>query len=380
MYAGVDLVTMDTVASIGMYHPHIVFHLIYLSYTATHTVSLSLQPQQDSTADIKAMETAFDNGGNLWEIARYSDVEHGFTDFLSPGRYNEYVDERSWSSCMTFIQEVFEEIQLAPSIPGELSGTTVNYTDPVDGSALVGYVSVPADAMEGTTPAVVIIHNADGIDDYEKTRATMLNEMGYVGFAADIYGPMKDEVDMSNRTQLFGMLNFYRDDIDLFVQRINAAVMETANHPMVDPDKIAIIGYCFGGTGVINYAMTGESDARAIVSYHGGLSKRAPLGDKIHVKMMIASGGEDDAASDIEDLENAMKEGAAPAWEYTRYQGVVHAFTEWSREDRYNLHADVRSWDAMGTFLQTAFNENRTEIVDTAMPTQMPTTMPPRWK
>ena len=78
-----------------------------------------------------------------------------------------------------------------------------------------------------------------------------------------------------------------------------------------------------GGTGVINYALTGKSKARAIASFHGGLSRRAPLGGKIHVKMMIASGGEDDAASDIEDLELAMKEGQAPAWEYTRYQGVV---------------------------------------------------------
>ena len=318
------------------------------------------------------MEAAFNNGGNLWEIVRYSDVEHGFTNFLSPDRYNEYVDKRSWSSCMTFLQKVFEEIKLAPSIPAALSGTTLDYTDPVDGSALVGYVSIPDDAMEGATPAVVILHNADGIDDYEKTRAQMLNDMGYVGLAADIYGPMKDEVDITNRTELFGMLNFYRDDIDLFVQRINAAVMAAANHPMVDPDKIAIIGYCFGGTGVINYAMTGESDAKAIASFHGGLSKRAPVGDKIHVKMMIASGGEDDAASDIEDLENAMKEGEAPAWEYTRYQGVVHSFTEWAREDRYNLHADVRSWDAMGTFLQTAFDESRIKIDDESVPADSP--------
>lgn len=83
-----------------------------------------------------------------------------------------------------------------------------------------------------------------------------------------------------------------------------------------------------GGTGVINYALTGKSEARAIASFHGGLSRRAPLGGKIHVKIMIASGGEDDAASDVEDLEMAMKEGQAPAWEYTRYQGVV-SYSAW---------------------------------------------------
>ena len=79
---------------------------------------------------------------------------------------------------------------------------------------------------------------------------------------------------------------------------------------------------------MINYALTGKSVARAIASFHGGLSRLAPLGGKIQVKIMIASGGEDDAASDIEDLEMAMKEGQAPAWEYTRYQGVV-SYSAW---------------------------------------------------
>mmetsp|Transcript_23909 Transcript_23909/g.68686 ORF Transcript_23909/g.68686 Transcript_23909/m.68686 type:complete len:372 (-) Transcript_23909:903-2018(-) len=152
---------------------------------------------QDSTADIKLMETALNNGGNLWEIQRYSDVEHGFTDIFS-SRYNAYVEERSWPSTIKFLQETFQEIGLAPSIPKELTGEAFAYSDPADGSDLNGYVAVPEG--DGPFPAVVIIHNADGINEYEETRAQMLTEMGFVGFAADIYGPMMAEVDMTNRT------------------------------------------------------------------------------------------------------------------------------------------------------------------------------------
>lgn len=143
------------------------------------------------------MEAALNSGGSLWEIQRYSDVEHGFTDIFS-SRYNAYVEERSWPSTIKFLQKTFDEIELAPSIPKDLTGEAFPYSDPADGSALNGYITVPEG--EGPFPAVVIIHNADGINEYEETRATMLAEMGFVGLAADVYGPMMAEVDMTNRT------------------------------------------------------------------------------------------------------------------------------------------------------------------------------------
>lgn len=152
---------------------------------------------QDSTADIKLMETALNNGGSLWEIQRYSDVDHGFSNPFS-SRYNAYVEERSWPSTIKFLQKTFQEIELAPSIPKDLTGEAFVYSDPVDGSTLNGYITVPEG--EGPFPAVVIIHNADGINEYEETRAQMLAEMGFVGLAADVYGPMMAEVDMTNRT------------------------------------------------------------------------------------------------------------------------------------------------------------------------------------
>ena len=155
------------------------------------------EDSQDSTSDIKLMETALNNGGNLGEIQRYSDVEHGFTDIFS-SRYNAYVEERSWPSTIKFLQKTFQEIELAPSIPKDLTGEAFVYSDPVDGSTLNGYITVPEG--EGPFPAVVIIHNADGINEYEETRAQMLSEMGFVGLAADVYGPMMAEVDMTNRT------------------------------------------------------------------------------------------------------------------------------------------------------------------------------------
>lgn len=123
--------------------------------------------------------------------------------------------------------------------------TAVNYTD-VDGFQLQGFVSnsPPGGALR---PVVVIIHDASGINIYEQARATLLNEIGYVGFAADIFGE-HNVVDSDRRREL---LTLYRSNVTLFVQRIKAAVTVAKTLEGVDPTKVAIIGYCFGGTGVL---------------------------------------------------------------------------------------------------------------------------------
>ena len=222
----------------------------------------------DSTADMKAMEEALNRGDNLWQISRYSHVEHGFTNFHEMA-YNAHVDARSWYACITFIQEVFGEVVLVADVPEGIAGTSVEYTDVADNTSLVGFLSFPLVTEEDTkVPAVIIVHDLDGIGEYEQKRAQMLNEMGYVAFAADVYGTvLKDATDFANLTQAFGLLNYYRDDIDMFVGRIKAAVELVAADPKVDAERIVLIGYCFGGTGVINYALTGESGAKAIVRY-----------------------------------------------------------------------------------------------------------------
>mmetsp|Transcript_4621 Transcript_4621/g.12985 ORF Transcript_4621/g.12985 Transcript_4621/m.12985 type:complete len:637 (-) Transcript_4621:514-2424(-) len=318
---------------------------------------------QDSTASVVEIEEALNVGGGTWEIDRYSDVGHGFTVF--DGRmYNEYVDGRSWDNAKRFLEEAFGNMALEANVPATFAGEDIVYSDPVDGTQLNGFVSLPSSMEEGETfPAVVIVHDADGIDDYEKTRAQMLADLGYVGFAADIYGPKKVGVDMADWSQVMPLLVSFRSDPTLFVQRMKAAVEAAKEHPRVDPDKIGMIGYCFGGTGVMYYAVTGQSDVRGVVSFHGGLIPEltGPRDDPptIHARMNIQSGGDDDTSSNVEDLEKAMEQGNA-TWEYARYSDVVHSFTNWDADmegNRYNLRADVRSWESTKTFLAEAFKD-----------------------
>jgi len=133
--------------------------------------------------------------------------------------------------------------------PAEIKVTSVNYTD-IDEFLLQGYKSVPDAATSGGGfPAVVVLPDWDGVYTYEQQRATMLADMGYVGFAADIYG-INDHIveDFDRKVEL---ATLYRSNVTLFVQRIKAAVNLVKTFDEVDPEKVAIIGYCFGGTGVM---------------------------------------------------------------------------------------------------------------------------------
>jgi len=236
--------------------------------------------------------------------------------------------------------------------PNEIKVTTVDYID-VDDFMLQGFKSVPEDysANGERIPAVIVLPDWDGVYTYEQQRATMLAEMGYVGFAADIYG-VNDHVveDFNRRVEL---ATLYRSNITLFVQRIKAAVDLVKAFDEVDPEKVAIIGYCFGGTGVLDYALTGQDDVVALVSFHGGLSLIPDAGPDIIPKLLVLSGGDDDTSTDIIDLENTLS-ASDGNWEITRYSGIQHAFTVFGGS-AYNALADQRSWYSMSTFLSEAF-------------------------
>jgi dienelactone hydrolase len=110
----------------------------------------------------------------------------------------------------------------------------------------------------------------DGVNQYEKQRATKLSQLGYVAFAADIFGAGLQEIpDISTRANL---TRIYRSNMTLFVQRIQRAIDQVKTYDFVDTDNIAVIGYCFGGTGIIQLAFSGNSDVKVVVSFHGGLT------------------------------------------------------------------------------------------------------------
>lgn len=205
----------------------------------------------------------------------------------------------------------------------------------------------------------------DGVNDYEKRRATMLADgLGYVGFAADIYG--KDLHVVEDQDQRIALSSMYRGNATLFAERIRASVDLVKTFDEVDPEKVAIIGYCFGGTGVLTYALTGLNDVTAVVSFHGGLGTLPEAGPAVNPKVLVLSGGEDDASTDIMDLEETL-DNATATWEITRYSGIEHAFTNFD-DERYNEWADLRSWESMTEFLKESFGE----LVYESSPPEMP--------
>lgn len=173
-----------------------------------------------------------------------------------------------------------------------INGVDVKYVD-VEGTSLLGYLSLPAPAAKSTSvnnatttaanggklPAVIVIHGQDGISMYEKQRASILSsstELGYVGFAADIYGidailPPPDADFMAKGV----FTSTYTTNVTLFTQRIQAAIDYVSSLDEVDENKVAIIGYCFGGIGVVHYLNTrgGSSSSRrstdVILVMHG---------------------------------------------------------------------------------------------------------------
>eukprot|EP00549_Striatella_unipunctata_P025574 CAMPEP_0118725752 /NCGR_PEP_ID=MMETSP0800-20121206/33314_1 /TAXON_ID=210618 ORGANISM="Striatella unipunctata, Strain CCMP2910" /NCGR_SAMPLE_ID=MMETSP0800 /ASSEMBLY_ACC=CAM_ASM_000638 /LENGTH=1077 /DNA_ID=CAMNT_0006634485 /DNA_START=1 /DNA_END=3234 /DNA_ORIENTATION=+ len=317
----------------------------------------------DTSTQIIDLENTLTNVSAPWEITRYSGIEHGFTVF-GDDRYNALADERSWESMSSFLAEAFGLISYDGMQPDALDVTAVNYTG-VDGTSLTGYISFP----EATpSPAVIIIPDWDGVNEYEKERATLLADLGYVAFAADIYGSdLQEGLDFSTRIQQAGL---YRGDPALFIQRIQTAIDVVKSYPEVDSSSIALVGYCFGGTGVLEYAYTDGDDAvKVVASFHGGHQSLPRPMTAIKPYVMILSGGIDDAHGNQTLMEDAFNERNA-SWEITRYAGVDHGYTSWNG-GAYNLVADARSFESMMEVLAD------TMPTGTHVPTLSPTSLEP---
>jgi len=139
----------------------------------------------------------------------------------------------------------------------------------------------------------------------------------------------------------------YNSNITLYVQRIQRPIDQAKGLDGVDINQIAIIGYCFGGTGAVQYSFSGAKDAKIAVSFHGSFfQERAPeITQDIYPYTLILSGGSDPQHGNQTLLENSLNSGNAQ-WEITGYSGVGHGFTKWDSFS-YDLNADVRSWESM---------------------------------
>jgi dienelactone hydrolase len=226
-------------------------------------------------------------------------------------------------------------------------------------TTLEGYLAYD-DAVQGKRPGVLVIHEWDGLNDYAKKRADMLAQLGYVAFAADIYGK---GVRPKSPQEAGAEAGKYMRDRNLVRARALAGLDQLKNNPMVDPNKIAAIGYCFGGTTALELARSGANLA-GVVTFHGGLSNPTPEdAKKIKAKVLVLHGADDPLvpAKDIEQFQKDMRDAKVDL-SFVSYSGTLHAFTNPSVNDpahgvQYNARSDQRSWQAMRDFFAEIFGQ-----------------------
>jgi len=215
------------------------------------------------------------------------------------------------------------------------------------------------DAAKGKRPGVVVVHEWMGLGDYAKDRARRLATLGYVAFAADIYGKGIRAKDAQEAGELAGR---YKGDLPLLRSRARAAFDTLAKDARVDPARIFAIGYCFGGTTALELARSGAPLA-GVVSFHGGLSTKDPADAKnVKGRVLVLHGASDPFVppAEVAAFQKEMND-AKVDWQMVLYAGAVHSFTnpgagnDPSKGAAYDERADRRSWEAMKAFFAEGF-------------------------
>lgn len=232
---------------------------------------------------------------------------------------------------------------------------TVSY---MDGDIVLEAFFAFDDAITERRPAVLISHTWNGRGDFVAEKARKLAELGYFGFALDMYG--KGIVGTSPEESM-ALMQPFMDDRVMLQQRIQAALRALKLLPWVDDRKIAAIGFCFGGLCVLDLARTGV-DIKGVVSFHGLLN--APdntQGNSIKAKILALHGYDDPMTLPAQTIEfqNEMTNAGAD-WQLHNYGHTVHAFTnpDANFPDAgmiYNANANRRSWLTMQNFLTEIF-------------------------
>jgi dienelactone hydrolase len=225
-------------------------------------------------------------------------------------------------------------------------------------AVLEGYLAYD-DASTGKRPGILVVHEWTGINDNIKHKTEALAGLGYVAFAADIYGKGVRPADPKAAGAEAGK---YKADRPLLRARAAAGLAVLAAHKLVDPARIAAIGYCFGGGAVLELARSGAKVA-GVVSFHGTLDTPTPADAKnIKGRVLVLHGADDPHvnADQVAAFEKEMRD-ANVDWQLVKYGGAVHAFTnptagnDPSKGAAYNEKADHRSWQAMRDFFNELF-------------------------
>lgn len=218
---------------------------------------------------------------------------------------------------------------------------------------------------KGKRPAILIIHEWWGLNDYIRNRARQLAAMGYIAMAADMYGDGKVAADPKEAMAL--ATPFYKDP-QLARTRLETAAKKLKEFVQADTTNIAAIGYCYGGYVVLNSAKLG-ADLKGVVSFHGGLGGARPDKNLLKAKILVCHGGADkfESQEEIDNFKHGMDSIGAD-YSFKVYPNATHAFTnpnstatgkKFNMPIEYNAAADTASWNDMKVFLSGIFNSKQ---------------------
>lgn len=230
-----------------------------------------------------------------------------------------------------------------------------------NGIRLIGYLAYD-DAVQGKRPGVLVVHEWWGLNDYARSRARQLAELGYTALAVDMYGDGKQANHPDQAGAFASQLSERPDEVKA---RFNAGLELLKAQDSTDDDHIAAIGYCFGGGVVLNMARLG-TDIDGVVSFHGSLASdiEAKPGH-VKAKVLVLHGADDPFVpqDDVQNFKEEM-EAAGVDYKFIAYPGAVHSFTnpdadragkEFNLPLAYNAEADKESWHEMQTFFERIF-------------------------
>lgn len=254
--------------------------------------------------------------------------------------------------------ETTQETEQATPKATQINGEEVDYA--TESTPLKGYIAYDAN-QEGKRPGILVVHEWWGHNDYVRKRADMLAELGYVALAVDMYGEGKQAEHPEDAGKFSGQV---MSNIDEAKARFESAMEVLKSNPNVDTEKIAAIGYCFGGSVVLSMANAGY-DLDAVAAFHAGVQLPIQPADDVKAKVLVQNGADDPfvSAESVEAFKNSMEE-AGVDYEYIDYPGAVHAFTSPDADElgkkfelplAYQKEADEASWQKMKELFNSVF-------------------------